>query len=156
LTRVFAEKTYEVEVLADSFRCNGKTYGSLSALATDIAQCNRNGYEFFNLGAGPKRAAGDGTPRPAAAAGKDYSALIGTWLAAPVPEAASAPPAAPPVPEAAPPTPPAGISVVIGGAKAKKAKAAKPAKPAKPAKKSQKKPAKKSKAKKSKAKAQAA
>ena len=134
LTRVYALKTYEVEVLADGFLFDGRTYTSLSKVASEITNSSRNGYEFFKLGDGPARIFADGTtPRPAPPAGKDYSAMIGSWLTTAPPEAAALPVVTLP-----------GITVVIRApkeapAKTKKTKKApkakaKPAKIARPAK----------------------
>jgi hypothetical protein len=49
LRREWQGKTYEVEVVADGFRWNGETHGSLSAVATAITATRWNGPRFFGL-----------------------------------------------------------------------------------------------------------
>jgi hypothetical protein len=49
LTRDFKGQTYVVKVLADSFEYDGRTYRSLSAIASEITGTRWNGFLFFGL-----------------------------------------------------------------------------------------------------------
>ena len=49
LRREWQGKTYELEVVADGFRWNGETHGSLSAAASAITGTRWNGPRFFGL-----------------------------------------------------------------------------------------------------------
>jgi hypothetical protein len=49
LTRTFNGKDYEVEILDDGFRHDGKTWRSLSAIAKAISGTSWNGFLFWNL-----------------------------------------------------------------------------------------------------------
>jgi hypothetical protein len=49
LTREWQGQPYNVEVVADGFRWNGDTHGSLSAVAKAITGTNWNGPRFFGL-----------------------------------------------------------------------------------------------------------
>jgi hypothetical protein len=56
LIRKHEGRKVTVTVLEDAFTFRRKRYSSLSAAASAIAGGNRNGYRFFGLGDGPKRA----------------------------------------------------------------------------------------------------
>jgi hypothetical protein len=49
LTREYKGKTIKVSVLEDGFRCDGKDYRSLSALASEICGNSSNGFLWFGL-----------------------------------------------------------------------------------------------------------
>ncbi len=49
LRRNYKGKNIEVCVTDEGFRCNGKTYKSLSAVAREITGTNWNGFDFFGL-----------------------------------------------------------------------------------------------------------
>ena len=49
LTRVFKGASIRVLVLEDGFEWNGKRFGSISAVASEIAQTRWNGWRFFGL-----------------------------------------------------------------------------------------------------------
>lgn len=49
IKRVYKRELYEVLILEDGFECRGVKYASLSALASKITGCKRNGWEFFGL-----------------------------------------------------------------------------------------------------------
>ena len=49
LTREFKGKVHVVTVLAEGFEYEGRRYGSLSRIATEIAGTRWNGFTFFNL-----------------------------------------------------------------------------------------------------------
>jgi len=49
LVRTWKKRTYRVMVLADGFACDGKTYASLSEIASEITGTNWNGPRFFGL-----------------------------------------------------------------------------------------------------------
>ena len=84
IKREYKGKEIRVQVLEDGFRCDGKEYRSLSALATELCGNSANGFLWFGL-----------TPRPAPkpkkekpAKGKDKPAA--TKDATPAPESATA------------------------------------------------------------------
>jgi hypothetical protein len=47
--------SYRVMVMADGFAYGGKTYASLSEIASDIAGTRRNGPRFFGLRSTPSK-----------------------------------------------------------------------------------------------------
>jgi hypothetical protein len=49
LTREYNGKTIRVSVLEEGFRCDGKDYRSLSALASEICGNSANGFLWFGL-----------------------------------------------------------------------------------------------------------
>lgn len=49
LVRVWNGRTYQVEVLEQGFRMDGKGYGSLTAIAKEITGANWSGPRFFGL-----------------------------------------------------------------------------------------------------------
>jgi hypothetical protein len=49
LVRTWNGKTYRVMVMADGFAHDGKTFSSLSEIASDITGTNWNGPRFFGL-----------------------------------------------------------------------------------------------------------
>lgn len=49
LVRTWKGKTYRVSVVADGFACDGKTFASLSEIATEITGTRWNGPRFFGL-----------------------------------------------------------------------------------------------------------
>jgi replication-associated recombination protein RarA len=49
LSRKFRDRHIRVEVRADGFQFEKRQYTSLSAIAKEVAQGNRNGFEFFGL-----------------------------------------------------------------------------------------------------------
>jgi hypothetical protein len=49
LVRMWKGKTYRVTVLTDGFACGGKTFASLSEIASEITGTNWNGPRFFGL-----------------------------------------------------------------------------------------------------------
>ncbi len=49
VSRHYKGKRIEVHVMDKGFRCEGKTYASLSAVARDITGTNWNGFDFFGL-----------------------------------------------------------------------------------------------------------
>jgi Protein of unknown function (DUF2924) len=56
LVRTWKGKTYRVMVMADGFAHDGKTFASLSEIATDITGTRWNGPRFFGLRAGSREA----------------------------------------------------------------------------------------------------
>lgn len=52
ITRLYKGQQIEVTVELDGFSCNGKKYGSLSAIASEITGCHQNGFRFFKLNKG--------------------------------------------------------------------------------------------------------
>ncbi|MBB5053595.1 hypothetical protein HNQ36_003595 [Afipia massiliensis] len=60
LVRTWKGKTYRVVVRPDGFAYDGKTYASLSEIASLIAGSNWNGPRFFGLRSKPSREAADG------------------------------------------------------------------------------------------------
>jgi Protein of unknown function (DUF2924) len=59
LVRTWNGKTYRVMVMADGFAHDGRTFASLSEVATDITGTRWNGPRFFGLRAGSREAADD-------------------------------------------------------------------------------------------------
>jgi hypothetical protein len=57
LVRTWKGKTYRVMVMADGFAHDGRTFASLSEIATDITGTRWNGPRFFGLRTGPREAA---------------------------------------------------------------------------------------------------
>jgi Protein of unknown function (DUF2924) len=57
LVRTWKGKTYRVMVMADGFAHDGRTFGSLSEIASDITGTKWNGPRFFGLRAGSREAA---------------------------------------------------------------------------------------------------
>jgi Protein of unknown function (DUF2924) len=53
LVRTWNGKTYRVMVMADGFAHDGKTFSSLSEIASDITGTNWNGPRFFGLRSAP-------------------------------------------------------------------------------------------------------
>lgn len=49
LRRNYKGTDIEVRVIKQGFRCNGKTYKSLSAIAREVTGTNWNGFDFFGL-----------------------------------------------------------------------------------------------------------
>ena len=49
LVREYKGRQIRVRVLADGFECENRVYGSLSAIAREVARCNWNGFAFFKL-----------------------------------------------------------------------------------------------------------
>ena len=49
LLRTFKERHLEVRVLDSGFEFEGRTYPSLSAIASTVAGCRWNGFAFFGL-----------------------------------------------------------------------------------------------------------
>ncbi len=60
LVRTWKGKTYRVVVRQDGFAYDGKTYASLSEIASLIAGTNWNGPRFFGLRSKPEKAASHG------------------------------------------------------------------------------------------------
>jgi hypothetical protein len=58
LTREFRESTITVKILADGFEYQGRRYGSLSAIATEVTGTRWNGLAFFALTAERKNRKG--------------------------------------------------------------------------------------------------
>jgi hypothetical protein len=58
LTREFRESTITVKILADGFEYQGRRYGSLSAIATEVTGTRWNGLAFFALTAERKHGKG--------------------------------------------------------------------------------------------------
>jgi hypothetical protein len=56
LVRTWKGKTYRILVMADGFAHDGKTFDSLSEIATKITGTRWNGPRFFGLRAGPREA----------------------------------------------------------------------------------------------------
>jgi hypothetical protein len=49
LRRQLGESVIEVQVLPDAFECQGRQYGSLSAVASKLTGTRWNGFVFFGL-----------------------------------------------------------------------------------------------------------
>ena len=49
ITKQYKGAKLEIKVLERGFEYNGKTYKTLSKLATEITGCHWNGYAFFNI-----------------------------------------------------------------------------------------------------------
>jgi hypothetical protein len=60
LVRTWKGKTYRVMVMADGFAHDGKTFASLSEIASDITGTRWNGPRFFGLRSASGREAADG------------------------------------------------------------------------------------------------
>jgi hypothetical protein len=60
LVRTWKGKTYRVMVMADGFAHNGRTFASLSEIASDITGTRWNGPRFFGLRSASGREAADG------------------------------------------------------------------------------------------------
>jgi hypothetical protein len=60
LVRTWKGKTYRVMVLADGFAHDGKTFASLSEIASEITGTKWNGPRFFGLRSAPNREGADG------------------------------------------------------------------------------------------------
>jgi hypothetical protein len=55
LTRLYQERTIEVEVLETGFEYNGAVYTSLSAIARQVTGTRWNGFLFFGIHKGARR-----------------------------------------------------------------------------------------------------
>src|SRR6267378_2835689 len=60
LVRTWKGKTYRVMVMADGFAHDGKTFASLSEIASEITGTRWNGPRFFGLRSAPDREGADG------------------------------------------------------------------------------------------------
>jgi Protein of unknown function (DUF2924) len=60
LVRTWNGKTYRVMVMADGFAHDGKTFASLSEIASEITGTRWNGPRFFGLRSAPSREGTDG------------------------------------------------------------------------------------------------
>src|SRR5437762_11045520 len=60
LVRTWKRKTYRVMVMADGFANDGKTFASLSEIASEITGTNWNGPRFFGLRSAVNKDATDG------------------------------------------------------------------------------------------------
>ena len=60
LVRTWKGKSYRVMVMADGFAHDGKTFGSLSQIASEITGTRWNGPRFFGLRSTPNREGADG------------------------------------------------------------------------------------------------
>src|SRR3954471_9992948 len=60
LVRTWNGKTYRVMVMADGFAHDGRTFASLSEIASEITGTNWNGPRFFGLRSAPNREDLDG------------------------------------------------------------------------------------------------
>src|SRR6266853_5624605 len=60
LVRTWKRKTYRVMVMADGFAYDGKRFGSLSEIASEITGTRWNGPRFFGLRSAPNRDGADG------------------------------------------------------------------------------------------------
>ena len=60
LVRTWKGKSYRVVVMADGFAHGGKTFGSLSEIASEITGTNWNGPRFFGLRSASRNGATDG------------------------------------------------------------------------------------------------
>jgi hypothetical protein len=60
LVRTWKGKTYRVMVMADGFAHEGKTFTSLSEIASEITGTKWNGPRFFGLRSAPNREGADG------------------------------------------------------------------------------------------------
>jgi Protein of unknown function (DUF2924) len=61
LVRIWNGRTYRVMVMADGFAHDGKTFSSLSEIASDITGTNWNGPRFFGLRSPPMTSDGKST-----------------------------------------------------------------------------------------------
>jgi hypothetical protein len=60
LVRTWKGKSYRVMVMADGFACDGKTFASLSEIASEITGTRWNGPRFFGLRSASNREGADG------------------------------------------------------------------------------------------------
>jgi Protein of unknown function (DUF2924) len=60
LVRTWKGKSYRVIVMADGFAHDGKTFASLSEIASEITGTRWNGPRFFGLRSAPDREGADG------------------------------------------------------------------------------------------------
>ena len=60
LVRTWKRKTYRVMVMADGFAHDGRTFASLSEIASEITGTRWNGPRFFGLRSAPNREGADG------------------------------------------------------------------------------------------------
>ena len=60
LVRTWKRKTYRVMVMADGFAHDGRTFASLSEIASEITGTRWNGPRFFGLRSAPNRDGADG------------------------------------------------------------------------------------------------
>jgi hypothetical protein len=60
LVRTWKKKSYRVMVMADGFAYDGKTFGSLSEIASEITGTNWSGPRFFGLRSPPAKDHSDG------------------------------------------------------------------------------------------------
>jgi hypothetical protein len=60
LVRTWKRKTYRVMVMADGFAHDGRTFASLSEIASEITGTKWNGPRFFGLRSAPSREGADG------------------------------------------------------------------------------------------------
>ena len=60
LVRTWKRKTYRVMVMADGFAHDGRTFASLSEIASEITGTRWNGPRFFGLRSAPSREGTDG------------------------------------------------------------------------------------------------
>src|SRR5712675_2971878 len=60
LVRTWKRKTYRVMVMADGFAHDGRTFASLSEIASEITGTRWNGPRFFGLRSAPDREGADG------------------------------------------------------------------------------------------------
>jgi hypothetical protein len=58
LKREYEGRSIQVKVLADGFEHEGRRYGSLSAIASEVTGTRWNGLAFFRLTSGSRRAKG--------------------------------------------------------------------------------------------------
>ncbi|MCE9635080.1 MAG: DUF2924 domain-containing protein [Planctomycetes bacterium] len=77
-----------MSVLEDGFRCDGKEYRSLSALATEICGNSANGFLWFGLT--PRPAPKPKQEKPTKGKGKPAATKDVTREPAPAPESATA------------------------------------------------------------------
>jgi hypothetical protein len=61
LVRTWKGKTYRIIVMADGFAYDGKTFASLSEIASEITGTNWNGPRFFGLRSAPSQDSADGS-----------------------------------------------------------------------------------------------
>src|SRR5258706_1671585 len=61
LVRTWKGKSYRVIVMAGGFTCGGKTFASLSEIASEITGTRWNGPRFFGLRSASNKVSGDGS-----------------------------------------------------------------------------------------------
>ena len=88
LKREYKGREIRVHVLEDGFRCDGKEYRSLSALATELCGNSANGFLWFGLT--PRPAPKPKQEKPAKGKGKPAAAKDAAPETAPAPESATA------------------------------------------------------------------